>query len=301
MKNHVTYTLSIILSLLSTVLFSQDLPITDEAVQHCVDRNYAQALVTIDRAILNAKEKSYPRTWYVKSYIHKELYKTKFTSEDKEKELSEAARAIEKSIELDPEKLEWNQSFFMLEYLYVQYHQLARGYAITQNEVENTHVDELFEEFIRLRKMGEPEVDLTEYKLTYYKAMGQKNYDRWESEPILHSEALQEGENYFKKALALDSTDCDANYNVVVGYYNLGVQKIKQLNTSSDITELIMTQEESIRLFRKSLPYINKAYTSCPEELQIVRAMFYVYRSLDREEEAFLYAKEIERLLSKGN
>jgi tetratricopeptide (TPR) repeat protein len=301
MKNYVTYTLSIILSLLSTALIPQELPITQEAVQHCVDRNYAQALVTIDRAVLSSEENTHPRTWYVKSYIHKELYKTRYTSEEKERELNEATRAIEKSIELDPEKLEWNQSVTMLEYLNVQYHHLARGYAITQNDVENSHVDELFAEFMRLRKIVEPNADFIEYQMTYNKAMGQKNYDRWESEPIIHAKALLDGENYFKKALALDSTDCDANYNVVVGYYNLGVQKIKQLNTSSDITELIMTQEESIRLFRKSLPYIIKAYTRCPEELQIVRAIFYVYRSLDREEEALLYSKEIERLLSKGN
>jgi hypothetical protein len=282
-------------------VFAQDLPITQQAIQQCVDRDYVKALATINKAVVAADEKNHPRTWYVKSYVHKELYKLLDTPEEQEKELVFATKAIEKSIELDPYKAEWNQSVSMLEYLNVQYQHLARGYALSRGNVVNAHVDSLFNEYLRLQRLVDPGVDLKEEELSYNKVMGQRSYYMWESDPEGHPNGLKDGEEYYRRALLIDDKDCDANYNLVVGFYNLGVHKIKLLNTTSDIAQLILTQEESINLFRKSLPYILKAYSECPNDINILRAMFYIHRALDREEESHRYAKEIERLILEQN
>jgi tetratricopeptide (TPR) repeat protein len=299
MKNYVSHILTIALLLLAHFSWAQELPITQRAIQQCVDRKYDQALTTIDQAVRDADEKDHPRTWYVKSFIHKELYKTRKTIAEQERELELIKVAIDKSIELDPYQEEWAQNKEMLIFLYVQYHTKARDFALSQNEVSYEHVDSLFAEYIRIRKLAEPENDLSGDLMNFYKIMGQKYHTIWSDDPNNRMDALNLSERYFKKALEVNPLDCDGNYNLVVGMYNLGVLKIKQLNSTSDITELILTQEESIKLFKKALPILHTAYDQCPTDIAIVRAMFHLYRALDREEESQRYSSELEALLKR--
>ncbi len=298
MKNYLTPLLVALLVLLSVFGYTQtDLPITQQAIQQCLNKDLSSALATVDRAVGSPEEKDSPRSWYVKSFIHKEIFKTSTIPTIIEEHRTKSVEALEKCIEIDINNTEWEQCRVLLDYIAAHYYNEANSLATSRSNQDNEKPLALFKEFKRLKSLSSPGSNLAKDEKQFKVAMGQRYYSLWESAPKRDTDLIEKSESYFLEAMAIDTSDCEISYNIVVGLYNRGVYKIRQLGTSTDISELIMIQEESVNLFKKAIPYIKHAYANCPNKPDVVRAMYFIHRSLDREEAAEKYKQELETLL----
>jgi tetratricopeptide (TPR) repeat protein len=92
-------------------------------------------------------------------------------------------------------------------------------------------------------------------------------------------------ETFFVKALEIDPDYIEALSNLGRIYYNQGVNKLGEANM---ITDTKQYQEESAKakdLFKKALPYFEKALNQKPEEREYMTALRGIYYNLNMNDE----------------
>jgi len=99
----------------------------------------------------------------------------------------------------------------------------------------------------------------------------------------------------YQKVLDIEPNHANANYNMGIMIYNLAVDKITQLEFTIDFTEIDKIQEDCKVLFKRSLPFMEKAYTIDPTNKDILTGLSGIYYSLDDSEKL----KTIQALLEK--
>lgn len=100
--------------------------------------------------------------------------------------------------------------------------------------------------------------------------------------------------NIYHKILDQDPENWGANFYLGNLYYNQAIIKIKSLDYDTDIFVVDQVQNESIKLFFNSVPYLQKAYQINPNEKIVVKSLSEVYHSLNDENKSKEYQKLLE-------
>ncbi len=120
-----------------------------------------------------------------------------------------------------------------------------------------------------------------------YDVMG-RVYETGKSDPV-------NAEKYFQKALDIDPNYTDALSNLGRVYYNQGVNKQAEANALSDNKQYNEEIAKARDLFKKALPYFEKARQSKPDEREILIALRGIYYNLNMGKEF----EEIEAIMNK--
>lgn len=88
------------------------------------------------------------------------------------------------------------------------------------------------------------------------------------------------------QALSHDSADYSANYRLGMHYYDLAVKKVMEIPYDTDMLTLDMMQNESVDLFRRALPYLEKAYHLNPSKKEVLNGLSALYFSLNELDKA---------------
>lgn len=275
------------------------LPLTNKAARQCQEKDYSAALETIARAIDAEEESGDPYTWYVLGYIHKEIYKEQDAGNRGSTHRTEAIQAFEKSMSLDISGAYAEMTRSALRYLATTYlnealimtREISRG---NEGLPEST-----FETFRRIMLEADPRVDFAPYTKTLYRKMAQAHYLLWEKD-VRDPYHANQAAAYYEKTIALDPTDCESNYNLAIIHYNNGVHMIRGIDGSTDIMELIVIQDESIRLFRKALPFAENTFVNCPAKIDYFKAMMFINRALGNEDVYDAYKAQSEEMIRSG-
>ncbi len=102
-------------------------------------------------------------------------------------------------------------------------------------------------------------------------------------EPDKRTEYLEKAISSYSKVLSLNNNHKLANYNTAILLYNEAVRKINNMNYDVGLTELNMTQDESVDIFKRALPYMEKAYLLEPQNKNTVIGLSGIYFSLNDE------------------
>jgi len=270
------------------------------AAKQCEAGELSEARGTIEEALRNPAVAKDPYAWFVKGYIFKEIYKQR-DNRDKYSENREIAVAsIKRSVELDKNGKYEDLIGRAAKFLAVSYFNDAvdTTYNLTyQNQNEPEY---FFKKYRSLYPIFDPDKDYTSEKIELYKALGsgyRKLYDRnREQNQIYIDKAIE----YYKKVLEMDPKDYQANYNIAINYYNQGAYKIRQVNYNTEIYELIMIQDESVKLFKQSLPYMLEAHSQRPNRKETLKGLMAIYRSLSDEQKSNQYKNRLEELIKSG-
>ena len=79
-------------------------------------------------------------------------------------------------------------------------------------------------------------------------------------------------------------------------FYNQAVQLITQSDIDIDIVALNDLQDNSIKLFRESLPFMEKAYQLDPKRKETLLGLSGVYFSLNDKEKSDLYKQKLQEI-----
>ncbi len=256
---------------------------TNAAILACKAEKWEEAVSMADQAIADPQEASQAYTWYVAGFIWKELYKLEESSFRTSPMREKSIQYLQKAITLDKDKKYKKDIDAALRYLAISYFNDALKRSKEISAISENEPEEIYSKFRDLLHSIAPLTDFSEYDKQMFKSLGQSHYRLWELNTTDRTHAIKSN-SYFQKVLILDENDCDALHNLVILHYNQGVYAIRSVDVQSDISELIIKQEEAIRQFHLALPYAQKCFDVCKKTPEYYKALMYCYRALGNDE-----------------
>ena len=98
-------------------------------------------------------------------------------------------------------------------------------------------------------------------------------------------EDFSKAEDNFKKSLELDAENSSANFYLGRVYYNQGINTLNEANTLNDVPQYNAAKEVALGLFKKALPYFQKANQLDPESFETMIGLRGIYYQLNMEKE----------------
>jgi tetratricopeptide (TPR) repeat protein len=99
---------------------------------------------------------------------------------------------------------------------------------------------------------------------------------------LYESKDYTKAEEFFLKAIELDSENAEIQSNLGRVYFNQGVTQWNEASDIADVKKFHEEREKAKELFRKALPYYEKAYQLSPDASdKTIIALHYIYYNLD--------------------
>ena len=243
----------------------------------------------MDDSLFNEK----PATWYYAGNVYKELFKKHELKDKQSAYRLQSADYFKKSVELDTAGTYQKSSKQNLKYIAETiYNHAASSFDIQQYPVAISN----YEKYKSLLSFAYPETDFTEKDIMFKLALA-TTYSRIAEKDSANSMMyLEKARNIYEEVLELDSNNVSANYNIGIIYYNQGVEIVNNMDYSLDLEQLNNIQDRIIELFKKSLPYMKKAYDLNPKRKETLIGLQGIYFSLNDIPKSEAYKKELEEL-----
>lgn len=280
-------------------LAQSTLPLASEAAELCEAGQLNAAQTVVEKSMLDAKEKKSAYAWYVAGFVYKEIYKTSEQEIRNSSARDKAVNYLKTALQLDKSGEHTQNIKAALRFLSISYFNDALKRTKEINSASSNEPEEIYSNFRNTMRLVNIQTDFTEYDKQLFKALGQAHYKLWESDTKTQSFASRSAE-YYQRVLMLDENDCEALFNLVILYYNQGVIKIRSLDISTDISEMIPIQESAIRQFNKAMPYAKKCFETCPAKVEYYKGLMFCHRALGNEEEFERLKKELEIKIQTG-
>lgn len=270
-----------------------------EAVELCQAKKYPEALASIEKGIADPQAGQHPFTWYVKGFIHKEIYKNQESKLRQSPQRELAVECFEKALALDARREYVPQTHVAMKYLASTYYNDAM---LTSQEFDLTNPDgylDLFYKFRKLMRTVDPVTNLAPFERDLATSAGERYFEIWQLNTDDAAPAEASAKKYLE-ALGFDSTYCHIYYNLGVVYYNRAVFLYRSLNADTEMDELFTIQSQSVELLNKALNVFSSGVKFCPENGDILKGLLYVNKAFENEKNVEYFKAEIERLIEEG-
>ena len=256
-------------------------------------KEYQKAKELIDAAAIDSNFMELPATWYYKGHIYKELFKQNEEDDMYSPLRKESIQGFKHCIELEPNGQYAESAKKGLKYLSTTiYNQAASAF----NENTYTEALSVYEYSKEVLRFAYPETDFVDKDIMFNLGLAAIKNAMAEKDSVNADTYIAEAEAIYKTVLVNDSNNITANYNLGIIYYNKGVEIVNNMDYSLDLMELTLIQDEIIALFRKSLPFMKKAYDLNPTRKETLIGLQGIYFSLNDIPKSELYKKELEAL-----
>lgn len=256
-------------------------------------KEYQKAKELIDAAAIDSNFMELPATWYYKGHIYKELFKQNEEDDMYSPLRKESIHGFKHCIELEPNGQYAESAKKGLKYLSTTiYNQAASAF----NENTYTEALSVYEYSKEVLRFAYPETDFVDKDIMFNLGLAAIKNAMAEKDSVNADTYIAEAEAIYKTVLVNDSNNITANYNLGIIYYNQGVEIVNHMDYSLDLMELTLIQDEIIALFRKSLPFMKKAYDLNPTRKETLIGLQGIYFSLNDIPKSELYKKELEAL-----
>lgn len=252
------------------------------------------AKVYIDRAILHAESANDPLTWQVKGFVYKAIYNKNEKGHKQSKSRTEALDAFRKSIILDETKELYSDNVSAMKYLINTMHihvselldpmDYETAIAIFRKEQEYFKIIDPSHETYQAR-----EIEFALALGTVYNSIIESSKDSARSQKYVNL-----AKSLYTKVLSLEPNNITANYNMGILYYNQAVNLIKNEDYDLDLALLDVVQDQSVKLFKASLPFMEKAYSLDPKREDALEGLSGIYFGLNEPEKSNIYRQRLQ-------
>lgn len=243
----------------------------------------------IDDSLFNQK----PVAWYYAGNVYKELFKKHELKDKQSAYRIQSADYFKKSIDLDTAGTYQKSSKQNLKYIAETiYNHAASSFDVQQYPIAISN----YEKYKSLLSFAYPETDFTEKDIMFKLALATTYSRLAEKDSINGDMYLDKAKKVYEEVLELDSNNVSASYNIGIIYYNQGVEIVNNMDYSLDLEQLNNVQDRIIELFKKSLPYMKKAYDLDPKRKETLIGLQGIYFSLNDIPKSEAYKKELEEL-----
>lgn len=292
------YILVAVFTLIVNVLFAQS-PYTVKAYEFYTQGEYELASKSIDQAVKETDGINDPLAWQIRAIIYFEMYsKVEGKSNVSESRIISLQSTLH-SIELDENKDILDQNNLLLERLSKSYFNDA---VIALNNLDADDpffAKNSFDEYIRIQKFVNPDVDLSSKQIEFYRAQATAFGNLYLIDPVINEVFYNYTLESLGEVFQIDSMDYGANYNMGIYLFNEGVYKIEAINSVIDIREIVIIEKTGIDLFKKAEPYMLRAHDLIPRE-ETLKGLKLIYRSLNDIDKYEYYSNELDLFLENN-
>lgn len=252
-------------------------------------QDYTQAAELIDRAIAVKAGASDAMTWHIRGFIYKDIYNKVDEKSPKAESRDVAIESLLKSTELDTGNEYRENNLKSLRYLASSYYNDA---VLIMRQTDKSTIgqsEEYYQQYKDIMLKIDPDFDLEERDITFYKALATSNRKIYEQDREGNKDYLYRALDNYQYVLKLDPDNYGANYNTAINLYNEGAYGIERIDAEAKIPTLVKIQAESVELFREALPYMLKAHELDSTRRETLIGLRGIYLSLNNNEKANKY------------
>jgi len=275
-----------ILFLLVTAPFVIGQNLLDQAMKAYQDQDYTNAMKLIESVVASETYAGDPYAWHLKGYIYKDYFK-KIESES----ASSANRLIAIEAYANSKKLDTKGEYIEnnlgnIKYLAVSYYNDA---VRNMDTVNYKNAEDFYAKYKQYYLLYEPNMDYTKADVSFYNALATVSAKKYDSKNSATNKFFDETIKTYQRVLDIDSSECFANEQMGILYYNKGVDLIMNIDIENiDPSEILQKQDECNEYWKVSLPYLLRAYRHCPgtpeEKFTIIEGIKGIYWGMDMKE-----------------
>lgn len=263
------------------------------AVHSLKNNEFEKAKELIDAAAVDPMFKDMAATWYYRGNVYKELFKSQESDDKQSNYRSKSVDYFKKSIAMDTSSTFEESSRENLRYLAETiYNHAAISFTTTSYPIAMSN----YQKYKDILSYAYPTTDFKEKDIMYYLALANTFSQIAEEDSASAEMYMNKAKDNYEKVLELDSNNVSANYNIGIIYYNQGVEIVNNMDYSLDLEQLNQIQDQIIKLFKKSLPYMKKAYDLNPKKKETLIGLQGIYYSLNDIPKSEAFKKELEQL-----
>jgi tetratricopeptide (TPR) repeat protein len=251
----------------------------------------------IDKAANNAETANEPFTWVMRGFIYKGLFKAKEFGKNPESPLRiEALNSLRKAIILDEKKEYAQDNIDGAKYLFSTMHNDVVSYLEFHQTEEAIALFRKSQDYFRIISPSQSDIQNREIEFglalgSTYNEIIDSNKDN-DIKAKFRSLAIA----LFNKVLSMDPNNISANVSLGKLYYNQAVNLVKSTEYDVDLDSLDVVIDQSSKLFKTSLPFMNKAHTLDPKREDALEGLAGIYFGLNEPEKSIHYRKELKKI-----
>jgi len=248
----------------------------------------------IDAAVLHAETAEDAQAWYVRGFVYKEIYKQKEKTNKQSPMRLEALNSFKKSLSLDKSDENVQENVKNIKYLATTLFNDAKD-CLDDVDYKIAIID--FDKFIEYYALVDSSpANIQQRKIEFNLAIASVYTKIFESDKQNKLEFLSLAKSTYAKVLDVEPNNISANYNMGILYYNQAVNLINQSDYDLDIVALSDIQDNSIKLFKESLPFMEKAYSLDPKRRETLLGLSGIYFSLNEFEKSNSFKMKLEEI-----
>jgi tetratricopeptide (TPR) repeat protein len=252
------------------------------------------AKTDINEAILHSETSQNEQTWYLRGFIYKSIYNNREKADRQSPARLEALISFRNSLSLDSTGRRKFENVKNIKYLATTLYNDAAESIDTVNYKIALKNFEAFREYYLL--VDTSKQNLRQKEIEFGNAIAHvysKLYDGGREDRAIFFDLAKAS---LSKVLELDPDNISANYSMAILYYNQAVSLINRTDYGIDIVSLSAIQDNSIELFKASLPFMEKAYTLDPNRKETLMGLSGIYFGLNESEKSDEFKNKLERM-----
>lgn len=251
------------------------------------------AKAAIESAIKHPETSGDGQAWYIRGFIYKDIYRLR-EAENKQSPAREIAySSFKRSIELDTSRSNRDGNVQTLMYIAATYFNDA---ASTMDTVNYKTAIKCFDKYKEVMSIIEPGNNLAQKNVEFYLAIASVYTDIYNANRKARLSFFDLAKAAYQTVLSIDPNNLSANYHMGILYYNQAVDIINQSDYDIDIVMLDKIQDNSIALFKQSLPFMEKAYQLDPNKKETLEGLTGIYFSLNEFEKSNEFKSKLEEI-----
>jgi hypothetical protein len=286
-----------------SILFFASLAIAQDdaftkAYRFVTQENSDSAKYYIDLAMIEKNSVNDPMIWFLKGLIYKDLYKKYDKGNPESINRNTAIEALKNSIRLDSAKEYYANSRNILYFIASTYYNDAASFLDTTNYKISLNCFDRYKEISLIIDTTKENLRIADIK--FQMALATIYTQIYDSDKKGKLEFLNLAKNCYNKVLSIEPNNISANFNMGILYYNQATALILQQDFEIDISALNDIQDNSINLFKESLPFMEKAFQLDPKRPETLLGLSGIYFSLNEFEKSKLFQQKLEEIQRQG-
>ena len=267
--------------------------VLSRALDHYKAGDLEKAKAAIDSTMVTENFNALPSSWYVRGFIYKDLYKSNTGNEGFR---SAAIESFTKLLELDKEEKYTKEAKQNLKFLCVTYYNEGMRLIGADNPDLAKKSYEKFETLAST--LNDAEISGNESKIRFQLALG-STFTKL-SKNGSDKKQVEAAIRCYESVLHIDSLNREANYNIAVIHYNDAVNQILGLDYDAlSLQGFSDFEDHIIDLFKKSLPFMKRAYKADPSDPNTLEGLAGIYFGLRDFDTSAKYKKQLGELAKK--
>ncbi|MDQ3048519.1 MAG: tetratricopeptide repeat protein [Bacteroidota bacterium] len=293
---HLKRTLFFGLLFLTTVVSNAQQDKVNAAYTFLQQGDLESAKTAINLAVSHNETSNDAQAWYIRGFIFKTIYNKDEKSNKQSPARLEALVSFKKSITIDSSEENSQENLKNIKYLATT---LYNDAAASLDSIDFKIAVENFEKFKEYYLIVDPSrTNFLQNDIKFLLALASVYNQIFEADRT-RIEYRELAKTTYNKVLAIDPNNISANYNMGILFYNQAVNLINQSDYDIDIVALDDVQDNSIKLFKESLPFMEKAYSLDPNRKETLLGLSGIYFSLNEKEKSNMFKQKLEEIKQK--